>query len=144
MCHNQPASSHHFPLAIPSSYTCSFPFLSLSISLFSSPPLLVLNLAPAPPRPCVTAAREETKMLQPQKRVKGSKSWSVHKAHRCLHPPWAQLFFDGISRTTEGRRREKRKKTEEKVVKDCGKNRVSVRTASARLRTVGRHRTIRT
>lgn len=65
--------------------------LSLSLSLSVHPPLLVLYV---PPTPCVTAVGEERKMLPPTKvkettvrRVKGSGSWRVFSAHRCLHPP---------------------------------------------------------
>lgn len=80
-----------FPLAVASTHTCSFAVPALSHSLSVSPPLLVLYV---PPTPRVTAAGEERKMLRPTKveektveRVKGSESWSVLAAHRCLHPP---------------------------------------------------------
>lgn len=76
-----------FPLAVASTYTCSFPVPPPSVS----PPLLVLSV---PPTPRVTAAGEERKMLlttnveeKTVKRVKGSESWSVFAAHRCLRPP---------------------------------------------------------
>lgn len=78
-----------FPLAVASTYTCSFPVpSSLSPSLH---PCLSFT---SPPRRVSQLLGEERKMLRPTnveektvKRVKGSGSWSVFAAHRCLHPP---------------------------------------------------------
>lgn len=85
----------NLPLPIISACSCIYLHLLFSRPLLSLSPSLHPCLSfTSPPRRVSQLLGEERKMLRPTnveektvKRVKGSGSWSVFAAHRCLHPP---------------------------------------------------------
>ncbi|MED6287847.1 hypothetical protein CHARACLAT_020470 [Characodon lateralis] len=114
-----PASSYHSPLTALSTHTCYFPPSVFALINFPGPLLVLTFTPPCPPSPlclCHHCREKRRNMLQStsekrkrkqSQRGEDSKIWSVCGAQRCLRPQRARVFFDGISRTAEGRRREK-------------------------------------